>query len=216
MHEAPPGAYVTSGTRVHARASLTTPPVCAQKCDRKHPCSLCTTRGVAHLCRWETVPLARPTPARPPPSALKEAAAAPTESPSLVADLKQRIAALERELEQMRERCSSPSAGRSTSSGALSTPAFSDIVCPYSPPLSADVPHDASRSPVQRLAERDLRARAEECSVYFPLDEEAYEATSMLAQLSLAHPGEFLGRGSLICALHAVSLKCCDVALRPC
>lgn len=30
------------------------------------PCSLCVSRGVSHLCRWESVPVARPAPARPP------------------------------------------------------------------------------------------------------------------------------------------------------
>ncbi|KAI5123647.1 hypothetical protein M0805_001680 [Coniferiporia weirii] len=37
-----------------------------QKCDRQQPCGLCRTRGVEHLCRWETEPFARPPPARPP------------------------------------------------------------------------------------------------------------------------------------------------------
>ncbi|KAL5524803.1 hypothetical protein ACEPAF_9949 [Sanghuangporus sanghuang] len=37
-----------------------------QKCDRQQPCGLCKTRGVEHLCRWETEPYARPPPARPP------------------------------------------------------------------------------------------------------------------------------------------------------
>ncbi|KAF8629132.1 hypothetical protein AX17_005718 [Amanita inopinata Kibby_2008] len=41
----------------------------------------------------------------------------------------------------------------------------------------------------------------------YPLDDSVYSITSFLAQLSLAHHGEFIGRGSLICALHSLSTK---------
>ena len=41
-------------------------------------------------------------------------------------------------------------------------------------------------------------------SLLFPLDDNIYGSTSTLAQLSLGHHGEFIGRGSLLCALHSV------------
>ncbi|KAF8971071.1 hypothetical protein BDZ97DRAFT_1753416 [Flammula alnicola] len=183
-----------------------------QKCDRKHPCSLCVTRGVAHLCRWETVPLARPAPARPPPSALKELNV--TDPGALVSELRQRIAALENELEQARERCGSPGIAHSTSSRTQSTPPFSGVTdvgttCSTlsEPQLSERSQH---QSPAQHFAEYALANLDDEPQLGtppFPLDEDAYEATSTLAQLSLAHHGEFIGRGSLICALHSMTAK---------
>lgn len=38
-----------------------------------------------------------------------------------------------------------------------------------------------------------------------PLAQDIYDATSTLAQLALGHHGEYIGRGSLICALYSVS-----------
>ncbi|KAF9482197.1 hypothetical protein BDN70DRAFT_875284 [Pholiota conissans] len=188
-----------------------------QKCDRKHPCSLCVSRGVAHLCRWESVPLARPPPARPPASALVLKDANAPEPNALVLDLKQRIAALEHELEQARGSCSSPSVNaRSPSSRMQSTPPFSGVTdsvsggasSAFSPPQMSESLQQ--KSPPQHFAEHALLNDEDEPEIgppSFPLDENAYEATSTLAQLSLAHHGEFIGRGSLICALHAMTAK---------
>ncbi|KAG6866418.1 hypothetical protein C0991_004703 [Blastosporella zonata] len=68
-----------------------------QKCDRKYPCSLCTQRGVTHLCRWETVPLARPAPARPPGGATH------SNSEQTIEILRARIASLEKALNDKAE-----------------------------------------------------------------------------------------------------------------
>ncbi|KIK68953.1 hypothetical protein GYMLUDRAFT_67663 [Collybiopsis luxurians FD-317 M1] len=67
-----------------------------QKCDRANPCGLCTSRGVAHLCRWSSVPFARPTPARPPSHARLTTE---LEDKIKIQQLSDRICALETQLE---------------------------------------------------------------------------------------------------------------------
>lgn len=152
--------------------------------------------------------MARPPPARPPASALKDANA--PDPNALVLDLKQRIAALERELEQARENCSSPSVAQSPSSRMQSTPPFSGVTDSVNGGASSTQTSEGAalqKSPAQHFAEHAFANVGNEPEIGpppFPLDEDAYEATSTLAQLSLAHHGEFIGRGSLICALHAV------------
>lgn len=161
------------------------------------------------------MPLARPTPARPPQSALQEINAAADQS-TLIADLRKRIGTLEHELEQARDNNYSPSVARSTSSRTQSTPPFSGTeilgprstvspVIPTELPLSQASQH--SSPPPLHLGDYALRHTdevTEICPRPYPLDEDTYEATATLAQLSLAHHGEFIGRGSLICALHSV------------
>ena len=38
-----------------------------------------------------------------------------------------------------------------------------------------------------------------------PLDDDIYSISFVWAQRSLGHVGEFIGRGSILCALHSVS-----------
>lgn len=169
-----------------------------QKCDRNHPCSLCVSRGVAHLCRWETVPLARPAPARPPASALREATL--SDQSTVIARLKQRIAVLEDELERAREQSSSPNPSNmsippSTDTGGSSTSSPSQLSGQQSP-------KNCFAECLQRVTDNTLVDLDP-----FPLDDDAYGVTSTLAQISLAHHGEFIGRGSLLCALHSVTTR---------
>lgn len=80
---------------------------------------------------------------------------------------------------------------------------------------STDTGGSSSSSPPQLSEQQSPKNRFAEClqratdnnlvdSSPFPLDDDAYEVTSTLAQISLAHHGEFIGRGSLLCALHSV------------
>lgn len=91
-----------------------------KKCDRNHPCSLCVTGRVSHLCQWETVPLGRPTPARLPINVLWELESIQTDQSIEIEELKLRVRTLEKELEKTREQYSSRSA-------ILGSPLSSDI-----------------------------------------------------------------------------------------
>ncbi|KAJ3973109.1 hypothetical protein EV361DRAFT_89204 [Lentinula raphanica] len=70
-----------------------------QRCDRAQPtCGLCRSRGVEHLCRWATVPFARPSPAKTP-----VILAEPSTADRLkIQQLSERIRFLERQLEHQR------------------------------------------------------------------------------------------------------------------
>ena len=138
------------------------------------------------------MPLARPATARPPPSAVREATL-PDQS-TVIARLKQRIAVLENELERAREQPSSPNPSN------------------MSIPPSTHTGGSSTSSPTQLSEQQSCFA---ECLKWatdnsladlspFPLDDDAYQVTSTLAQISLAHHGEFIGRGSLLCSLHLV------------
>ncbi|KAJ3733804.1 hypothetical protein DFJ43DRAFT_196013 [Lentinula guzmanii] len=68
-----------------------------QRCDRAQPaCGLCKSRGVEHLCRWATVPFARPTPEKPPATTV---AIADSEDKRKIQQLSDYIRMLEQELE---------------------------------------------------------------------------------------------------------------------
>jgi len=71
-----------------------------------------------------------------------------------------------------------------------------------SPPQLSE--HQSPKNCFAQCLRRDTDSSLADLSP-FPLDDDAYEATSTLAQISLAHHGEFIGRGSLLCALHSVS-----------
>ncbi|KDR75279.1 hypothetical protein GALMADRAFT_542955 [Galerina marginata CBS 339.88] len=193
---------------------ITTPTLLFQKCDRKHPCSLCITRGVAHLCRWESVPVARPAPARPPAGALREASVFADDQTQLITDLTQRIASLENELKKAREQPSPPYL--SLTSGSLSTSPSSNATdvstsgnfSPYHDHLSELSHRPSPEEQVHEYTILSARTSPEILPIQtFPMDDAAYEATSTIAHLSLAHHGEFIGRGSLICALHSVTSR---------
>lgn len=142
------------------------------------------------------MPVARPAPARPPPSALREATL-PDQS-KVIARLKQRVAVLENELERAREQPSSPNPSNtsippSTHTGGSSTSSSPTQLSEQQSPKNFFA-QCLKWAPDNSLADLSL----------FPLDDDAYQVTSTLAQISLAHHGEFIGRGSLLCSLHFV------------
>lgn len=171
----------------------------SQKCDRKYPCSLCVTRGVEHLCRWESVPVARPAPARPPASAFRGARDTPNDQSELIAELRKRISTLEGELEKAQEHLISPYLTCSSSGCRISSTSPST----KSPDINQSPRTDGLNVPGGRLT-RFFTLNKDASGANAIIDDGTYEATSTLAQLSLAHHGEFIGRGSLLCALHSV------------
>ncbi|PPQ93655.1 hypothetical protein CVT25_012714 [Psilocybe cyanescens] len=180
-------------------------------------CVECTKRRQAtHLCRWESVPVARPAPARPPISALREASLATNhDQEELIADLKHRIAALEHELSKAREQPSSPfhtlSSGSCTQSTSPSSNATDVSTNSGLSPGHDHLSELSHRHPsVEILPEqsfRSTRGSPDLLPIAYPLDDATYESISYLAHLSLAHHGEFIGRGSLICALHSMTTR---------
>ncbi|KDQ12516.1 hypothetical protein BOTBODRAFT_56781 [Botryobasidium botryosum FD-172 SS1] len=134
-----------------------------QKCDRQQPCSLCVSRGVSHLCRWESGPVARPAPARPPTQTPDHAAAT-------IQELNSRLANLERALAHSKERSSS----------------------------TADSPPSGGSSPRSRGSPEPDNDTVPSS----PLQKDVQDAAITLAQLSLANHGEYVGSGSIVCALY--------------
>ncbi|KAJ7594605.1 hypothetical protein C8J56DRAFT_927171 [Mycena floridula] len=173
-----------------------------QKCSRDWPCSLCVSRGVSHLCRWESVPVARPTPQRPPMIPKVE------ESDLTVAELSARIATLEKTLAEHKACQSSDCdhngyqpAPQNSLPSAMMDDAVSDrlsapgSVHSYSSPIALSVP--------------------DELPSFAPLSGESYEMVSSLAQLSLAHYGEYLGRGTCLDALFWMTSSTSEVSRHP-
>ncbi|KAJ7072571.1 hypothetical protein C8F01DRAFT_253018 [Mycena amicta] len=165
-----------------------------QRCDRSYPCGLCVSRGVAHLCRWENVPVARPTPARPP--VIPGSAAEDT-----IQQLSARIASLEQTVVAERLRNSTLSGSSPHSNSGLSLPIdFSphDSVVSLQSPSSGTSPY-SSPEPYSQDDEEPFAAT--------PLPDNVYQTVATLAQHSVAHYGEFVGSGSLLSALYTISPK---------
>ncbi|KAJ7874785.1 hypothetical protein B0H14DRAFT_91706 [Mycena olivaceomarginata] len=175
-----------------------------QRCDRVYPCGLCVSRGVSHLCRWENVPVARPTPARPPviPS--------PGSNDS-IQQLSARIASLEKTVvaERLRNRSRSDNHHDSlsvssphSSSRGLSLPndySPGDSVVSLHSPSSANSPY-SSPEPYSQEDENERLAAPH-------LSDNVYHTVSSLAQQSIAHHGEYIGRGSSLSALYSISSR---------
>ncbi|KAJ7125004.1 hypothetical protein C8R44DRAFT_128821 [Mycena epipterygia] len=176
-----------------------------QRCDRVYPCGLCVSRGVSHLCRWENVPVARPTPARPP------VVPAPGTSDASIQQLSARIASLEQTVvaERLRNRPRSDNhldalSGSSphSSSRGLSLPndySPHNSVVSLQSPSSGNSPYS---SPEPYSQEDDS-----ERTTATPLPDSVYHTVASLTQHSLAHHGEYIGRGSSLSALYSISSK---------
>ncbi|KAG6844386.1 hypothetical protein H0H87_007290 [Tephrocybe sp. NHM501043] len=170
-------------------------------------CVECTKRrqrGVTHLCRWETVPVARPAPARPP--------GGPTHpsSEQTIQLLRAQIASLEKALHGKAEK---------NNLQPLKLEPISDTILPTSPSGSSTLGASTENTspyaspgpdiPLMRLSPAsDIHGEDELEPLLAPLNylqPMMYNTTSTLARLSVGHHGEYIGRGSLICALHAIS-----------
>ncbi|KAJ7668484.1 hypothetical protein DFH06DRAFT_982925 [Mycena polygramma] len=187
MPSAPEPSKKEKKTRRRLRLSCVECTKRRQRCDRVYPCGLCVSRGVSHLCRWENVPVARPAPARPP--------VVPSPVGDSIQQLSARIASLEQTVvaERLRNRHdSSPhSSGRGLSLPNEYSPRNSVVSLQSS---SANSPY-SSPEPYEEDTER-LAA---------PLPDNVYQTVSSLTQQSLAHHGEYIGRGSSLSALYSIS-----------
>lgn len=226
----------------HEIANLTLNFDCSpQKCDRNYPCSLCVSRGVQHLCRWESVPVARPAPARPPENISRSASS----HDLTIRELTARIATLEQALAHSNQNpIQLPTSPIEVHSPVHPqqhhTPPYQhyqqhqddkSTVMTYPTPVSNFAsPPPASMNGAAMSLHQSPAATGSPDSCHGmtppsfspeplgqtngpndamvnikPLTQTMYDTTSTLAQLSIGHHGEYIGRGSLICALHSVS-----------
>ncbi|KAJ7076900.1 hypothetical protein B0H15DRAFT_575846 [Mycena belliarum] len=170
-----------------------------QRCDRVYPCGLCVSRGVSHLCRWENVPVARPTPARPP------VVPAPGTSDASIQQLSARIASLEQTVvnERLRNRLATdyhldapsgssprdPPNKYSPRNSSVSLQSTSSANSPYSSPEPYSQDDDG------------------ETLTTTPISDRVYHVVASLIQQSMAHRGEYIGEGSSLSALYSITSR---------
>lgn len=173
-------------------------PSSQQKCDRANPCGLCTSRGVPHLCYWSPVPIARPTPARPPSHT--KTAMIESEDKKEVQQLSDRICLLEQQLEQSRINADFAWSGSQSSSsfGSVLFP-NSRNDSPASPALSSSPSinnnHSASSSPEPA----SWNSEGGPC-----LDPITLETIALSLQVLPAGQEGYFGRGSSLHTLQTV------------
>lgn len=157
-----------------------------QKCDRQIPCGLCISRGVAHLCRWEPI-VVRPIPQRPPVDATQSVPDA-----EKIQALSSRIAVLEQML--LGQNVALPTgqaSSRESSSGSGN-----------SLTQSSNDPESLERQSARQNA---MAAPSPDTTIGGPhalYDFKVQAAAVALAQLSLAPRDEYVGGGTILCALH--------------
>ncbi|EJC98978.1 uncharacterized protein FOMMEDRAFT_148940 [Fomitiporia mediterranea MF3/22] len=156
-----------------------------QKCDRQQPCSLCKTRGVEHLCRWETEPFARPPPARPPGGR----AAARKEKPSILT-----ISFPANNV---------PTAASSSSKAIAQTSPISSVYSPtsYQSLVVASSPLSQSSQAGSPLYSRSSQSPFEGR----PQSEGLKEAALALARMQLTEEAHHLAEGSFAYALQELT-----------
>lgn len=147
---------------------------------------MCTTRGIPHLCRWEPI-VVRPTPQRPPAEAINATANATIEA------LSARIAALEQSLFQQQN--NSTNTSRDTSPSAAVTSSS------HSP---ESIPVEPSEISLSTIADEQTDKENEDGPRAL-IDYDVQVAAVALAQLSLAPRTEYVGSGTVLCAIHKVS-----------
>ncbi|KAI0632947.1 hypothetical protein C8Q77DRAFT_857003 [Trametes polyzona] len=178
------------------------------KCDRQLPCGTCVSRGMAQLCRWEPIVV------RPPPQAPPEGAG------STIATLSARIAALEQALLRQSTRApdnanssrhtspqteSHPSPAHSLNYGPATAPSPSTVSASYSassPEQGDEMTNTAAA--IEPFVERpapDPRDADGDCALSL-FDFEVQQAAISMAQMSLAPQDEYVGGGTILCALH--------------
>ncbi|KAI0830224.1 hypothetical protein BC628DRAFT_1313978 [Trametes gibbosa] len=179
------------------------------KCDRQIPCSTCVSRGIPQLCRWEPM-VVRPAPQAPPEGAL---------SGSTIAALSSRIAVLEQTLLRQNlqhERSADCTAGAqppissvlesATTVSPSETPAVSGTtISPNTQTQRVSTPHTAQlveNSTVSTDSPHDSTAsNSGECALSL-FDHDLQRAAIAMAQMSLAPRDEYVGGGTVLCALH--------------
>ncbi|KAI0712762.1 hypothetical protein C8T65DRAFT_574527 [Cerioporus squamosus] len=161
-----------------------------QKCDRQIPCALCVSRGIPQLCRWEPL-VSRPAPQRPPEGA-------PVGShQSTIAALSARIAVLEQTILRQNALAQSTSSGEESGGESANADVTEKLqVFPESFGTN-NGDSSTSESPENNTSGQPLDSA--ELSRY---DFDVQLAAIKMAQMSLAPSNEYVGGGTVICAIH--------------
>ncbi|RPD63295.1 hypothetical protein L227DRAFT_561459 [Lentinus tigrinus ALCF2SS1-6] len=155
-----------------------------QKCDRQIPCSLCVSRGIPQLCRWEPL-VSRPAPQKPPEGA-------PVAShQSTIAALSARIAVLEQTILRQNALAQSPTedAAGTSANPDLTEQLLREFTSSGDSPTTDDQGSSTTAQP----------SDSAELSRY---DFEVQLAAIKMAQMSLAPQNEYIGGGTVLCAIH--------------
>ncbi|KAF9268746.1 hypothetical protein L218DRAFT_527578 [Marasmius fiardii PR-910] len=183
-----------------------------QRCDRNYPCGLCTQRGVSHLCRWETVPVARPAPARPPDHA---GARSVSDSDAKIRELSERIAMLERSLEYQKASGPDdpalfrPSSSHGSNSGRSSLyPNDASSVVQRCPSVPGDSPPNSSPEPSTTQDDSEDQPP-------LVLSQGIFESACELLQLTAEPRGEEVGSRGSWDLLHSILSEGSTTPKRP-
>ena len=169
----------------------------SQKCDRQIPCSLCVSRGIPQLCRWEPL-VARPAPQRPPEGAPVGGEDSGTHQ-STIAALSARIAALEQTI--LRQNALVQGAANTAASGTCAnTDATEQFMREFG------LVGDAGSSSAQGddLTGSGCCPPPDDSAELSRYDFEVQLAAIKMAQMSLAPQNEYIGGGTILCAIHKV------------
>lgn len=166
-----------------------------QKCDRKFPCGLCVSRGVSHLCKWESVPVARIPPQRPP----HVGKTPPTDSERQVNELNARIAYLEESLTACQLKLQNPLLPTGESH-LLQFPTDLHQIINWSDHLESPSSNSPSCFSSDSLEDDNDRP----CTIV-PFSHATYATSLALVQLSLGYSDEYAGRGTILHGLDVVS-----------
>ncbi|RDX47580.1 hypothetical protein OH76DRAFT_1484503 [Lentinus brumalis] len=157
-----------------------------QKCDRQIPCGLCVSRGISQLCRWEPL-VSRPAPQKPPEGA-------PVAShQSTIAALSARIAVLEQTILRQNALAQSATSGE-LADGSANTDVNERLL---HEPLGANGDSSTPDEPGTNTSEHP--SDSAELSRY---DFDVQLAAIRMAHMSLAPQNEYVGGGTVICAIH--------------
>ncbi|TBU31328.1 hypothetical protein BD311DRAFT_717184 [Dichomitus squalens] len=160
-----------------------------QKCDRQIPCTSCVSRGIPQLCRWEPI-VARPTPQRPP-----EDAPVTAQHQSTIAALTARIAMLEEAILKQ--------GLQSAHGGIIEIGRQSNSPVDFSTRSSDEAPFEDS-TPTPETDSNDGHPALSSAAkpAFSRVDFEVQLAAAKMAQLTVAPPNEYVGGGSILCAIH--------------
>lgn len=157
--------------------------------------------------------MARPAPSRPPETAMRYMDGI-AQHDAIVKELQDRIATLEQALGEQSGTSyrTSPLSTSSSRFQSLPLPELREspaerpvVVKTVSREMSLEAPEHITLPPVAGLLESNYADIDIASTIARPIPNVLYESASTIAHLCLAHHGEYIGRGSLICALHSIT-----------
>ncbi|KAH9920875.1 uncharacterized protein BXZ73DRAFT_91886 [Epithele typhae] len=164
-----------------------------QKCDRQIPCSLCVSRGIPHLCRWEPL-VQRPAPQRPPDGA-------PTSpAQSTIAALTARITLLEETITRQNKLISGQHSDRLTWSldgDTMVPPEWRTVDTP-----DEEAPPEPSAEDPDLFYLQSSDPPGDSTEDGGPCESDVQLAAVEMARLTLAPSDEYIGTGTIVCAIH--------------